>query len=205
MTSYRVSYFDVDGGRAEPIRIALHAAGIAFEDRRLSFQEFGEKRGSFRFTCVPTVEIDGHEFTQSNALIRYTGKLAGLYPENALQALYCDEAMDAVEDLTSHIARTMRMQGEELRTARAALVDGWIPVYLKGLAALLQRGGGQYFADGRFTVADLKVSGIVGWLSHGALDHIPQDLVQNVAPTLAEHAGQVMQQPAVAAYYAGRK
>jgi glutathione S-transferase len=204
MTNFRVTYFDVDGGRAEPIRIALHSAGIPFEDHRISFQEFGESRQKYRFTCVPTVEIDGQEVTQSNALSRYAGKLAGLYPEDALQALYCDEVMDAVEDVTFHIARTMRMQGEELRAAREQLVEGWLPIYLKGLTALLARGGGTYFADNRLTVADLKVSGLVGWLTHGGLDHIPGDLVAKLAPGLAEHAGRIVQEPIVAAYYASR-
>ena len=205
MTDYRVTYFDIDGGRVEPIRIAFHAAGIPFEDRRLSFEEFGNTREQFRFTCVPTVDIDGQEFTQSTALSRYAGKLAGLYPKDDLQALYCDEAMGAVEDVTTHVGRTMRMQGDEQRQAREQLAEGWLPIYLKGLAVLLERGGGQYFADGKLTVADLSVAGLVGWLTHGGLDHLPAGLVQNVAPTLAEHAGRIMQEPAVAAYYASRQ
>jgi glutathione S-transferase len=204
MTDYRLSYFDIDGGRAEPVRIAFHAAGIPFEDHRLSFEEFGQTRQGFRFTCVPVLAIDGVQVTQSTAQSRYVGKLAGLYPEDPLQALYCDEAMGAVEDVTFHIGRTMRMQGDEQRAAREELAKGWLPVYLKGLAQLLERGGGQYFADGRLTVADLHVAGLVGWLSHGALDHIPGDLVQNVAPTLADHAARIMQEPQVAAYYASR-
>jgi glutathione S-transferase len=204
MTDYRLSYFDVDGGRAEPVRIALHAAGIPFEDHRLSFQEFGETRKQFRFTCVPVLEIDGAQVTQSTALARYAGKLAGLYPEDAIQALYCDEAMGAVEDLTVHVGRTMRMQGDELRAAREALAESWIPVYLRGFAEMLERGGGRYFADGRLTVADLAVAGVTGWISHGALDHIPSDLVTKITPALAEHAGRVFQEPQVAAYYASR-
>lgn len=205
MTSYRLTYFDIDGGRAEPVRIALHAAGIKFEDHRISFQEFGEGRQQFPFTCVPVLEIDGKAVTQSIPLARFAGKLAGLYPEDPLQALYCDEAMGAVEDATTHVGRTMRMQGDELRAARTGLVEGWLPVYLKGLAGLLQRGGGKYFADSRLTVADIMVAGLVGWLSHGALDHIPVDLVSGVAPELAEHAARVMLEPKVAAWYAARK
>jgi glutathione S-transferase len=99
----------------------------------------------------------------------------------------------------------MRLQGDELKQAREQLVASWIPVYLKGLARLLERGGGKYFADGKLTVADLTVAGLVGWLTHGGLDHIPADLVQKVAPTLAEHVGRIMQEPAVAAYYASRQ
>ena len=41
MTTYRLTYFDFDGGRGEPIRLALHAGGIEFEDHRISFAEFG--------------------------------------------------------------------------------------------------------------------------------------------------------------------
>lgn len=205
MTDYRLTYFDVDGGRAEPLRIALHAAGVAFEDNRLSFEDFGATRNKLRFTCVPVLEIDGAPVTQSNALTRYVGKIAGLYPEDALQALYCDEVMGAVEDVTFHIGRTMRMQGDELRAAREALVEGWLPIYLRGLAELLARGGGEYFADGRLTVADLKVLTLTGWLGSGMLDHIPQDLVRKLAPTLAEHQARTAAAPPVVAYYASRK
>ena len=79
MTSYKLTYFDFDGGRAEPIRIAFHTAGIKFEDNRLSFPEFGEMRQSTRFNSVPVLEIDGAAVTQSSALGRYVGKMAGLY------------------------------------------------------------------------------------------------------------------------------
>ena len=78
MSNYKVTYFDFDGGRGEPVRIALHAAGIAFEDVRWSFPEFGKNRGSLRFNAVPTLEIDGKVITQSNAISRYIGKMAGI-------------------------------------------------------------------------------------------------------------------------------
>ena len=91
MANYKLTYFDMDGGRAEPIRMAFHAAGIAFEDHRISFQDFMEMRDGFRFRCVPILEIDGAAVTQSNAMCQYVGKMAGLYPDDDLQALYCDE------------------------------------------------------------------------------------------------------------------
>lgn len=205
MTSYKLTYFDFDGGRGEPIRIALHAARIDFDDHRISFAEFGEIRRRLPFTCVPVLEIDGAPVTQSNALCRYAGKLAGLYPDDDLQALYCDEAMGASEDLTNHVVATFGLEGDDLRRAREKLVDGPLRIFLEGLAALLARGGGTYFAARRLTVADLKVFVQVRSLRSGMLDHVPADLVDGVAPSLVEHAARIESEPRVAAYYAARE
>ena len=203
MTTHKLTYFDIDGGRAGPIRIAFHAAGIDFEDVRISFPEFMEQRQSMRFHCVPTLEIDGVEVTQSNAMCRYVGKLAGLYPEDALQALYCDEALGAVEDVLHHMVHTFGLEGDELKAAREKLVDGWVATFLKGLNEMLERGG-DYFADNRLTVADLKVAVLTGWLMSGDLDHVPTDVVQKNAPLLTEHAERVSKDPLVIAYNASR-
>ena len=204
MTSYALTYFDFAGGRGEPIRIALHAAGIPFEDIRLSFAEFSKMRQETRFNALPVLEIDGAAVTQSNAISRYVGKLAGLYPEDDLQALYCDETLHAVEDISHYIGRTLGLEGEELRAAREKLVDGWLTIFVKGLGALLERGGGQYFVDKRLTIADLKVLMLTRWLRSGALDHVPKDLVDRIASNLVEHQVRIDADPLVKAYYASR-
>ncbi|MGW8194835.1 MAG: glutathione S-transferase family protein, partial [Desulforhopalus sp.] len=200
----KLTYFDIDGGRAEPIRIALHTAGIAFEDHRISFDEFSEIRANMRFTCVPVLEIDGDQITQSNALSRYVGKIAGLYPADDLQALYCDEVLGALEDLTHHIVQTFGLEEEELRLAREKLVDGWLSIFLRGLEQLLIRGGGKYFADNQLTVADLRAFVQTRSLCTGILDYVPTDIVQRLAPRLFEHKERIDADPRVRAYYATR-
>jgi len=202
MSKYKLTYFDFNGGRGEPIRIAFHAAGIDFEDHRIPFEEFMKTRGEMRFTCTPVLEIDGATVTQSNSILRYVGKMAGLYPKDDIQALYCDEAMDAVEDLLHQIVQTLGLEGDELKAAREKLAEGWISVYLKGLAEILQRAGGEYFADNRLTVADLKVYVQVRSLRAGTLDHVPRDLVDKLAPGLVQHEERVGNDPIVTAYYA---
>ncbi len=204
MPRYKLTYFDVDGGRAEPIRIAFHAAGIDFEDDRISFDEFSEMRSGARFTCIPVLEIDGAQITQSNAISRYIGKMAGLYPEDDLQALYCDEVLGALEDLTHHIVQTFGLEGDEFRLAREKLVDGWLSIFLRGLDQLLLRGGGKYFADNKMTVADLRAFVQTRSLCSGVLDYVPTDIVQRVAPGLFEHKERINSDPRVKAYYATR-
>ncbi len=199
MTRFKLTYFDIDGGRGEPIRLAFRLGGIEFEDVRLKGPEFREARESFRFHALPVLEIDGQQVTQSNSMLRYVGKLADLYPTDDLQALYCDEAMGAVEDLNHAVGRTFGLKGEAMKQAREELVRGRLATYLKGLDALLARGGGEYFADARLTVADLKVFVETRTLARGVLDHVPTDLVERLAPALAEHRERIATDPRVVA------
>ncbi|MDH3202388.1 MAG: glutathione S-transferase [Myxococcales bacterium] len=203
MPKLKLTYFDIHGGRGEPARLAMHIGGVDFEDHRISFQQFGNARSSFPFNRVPALDIDGIELSQCNTISRYVGKLAGLYPSDPLQAAFCDEAMDAVEDIVSKVVATFPIQDEaEKKAARQALADGPITVYLQQLQALLESRGGEYFADGRLTVADLKVMVWVRSLRSGILDHIPQDLADNVAPLLVEHLARIESNPKIREYYA---
>jgi glutathione S-transferase len=202
MTQLKLSYFDMNGGRAEPVRLALAIGGVPFEDHRFAFPEFAEIRKTVPFGQVPVLHVDGTLVTQSDAILRYAGKLAGLYPTDAFQALLCDEVAYVVEENSVKMGPTFRMTGEEQKTARLALVNGSIPVYLAWLQARLQANGGEYFADKRLTVADLKVFVDVRGLNSGRLDHVPTDLVAKVAPALNAHMDRIAKLTAVVAYYA---
>jgi len=205
MTALQLHYFDMHGGRAEPVRLALHLGGVAFDDHRFAFSEFPEFRKTTPFGQVPTMHVDGVQFTQCDALLRYAGQLAGLYPSNPLQALYCDEVTYVVEDAGVKLGPTFRMSGEEQKAARLALVHGYMPVYLAWLQQRLLAQGGEFFADGRLTVADLKVFVDVRGLNSGRFDHVPTDLVERVAPALNAHMQRIADMPAIQAYYAKTK
>ena len=202
MPQLKLNYFDFHGGRAEPVRLALHLGGVAFEDHRFTFPEFAAFRTTTPFGQVPTLHVDGVQVTQSDAILRYAGKLAGLYPTDPLQALLCDEVAYVVEEASVRIGPTFRMSGEEQKAARLALVNGSMPVYLAWLQAQLEAHGGEFFADNRLTVADLKVFVEVRGLNSGRLDHVPTDLVERVAPALNAHMQRVASTPGVQAYYA---
>jgi glutathione S-transferase len=202
MPQLKLTYFDVHGGRGEPARLAMHIGGIPFEDHRFAFPEFPEVRKTTPFGQVPTLHVDGTVVTQCDAIARYVGKLAGLYPTDAYQALLCDEVMSVVEDANVRLAPTFRMTGEEQKEARLALVNGAMPMYLAWLQSRLIAQGGEYFADNRLTVADLKVFVDVRGLNSGRLDHVPTDLVEKVAPALNAHMQRIAGLPAVLQYYA---
>jgi len=159
-------------------------------------------RNSTPLNQVPVLHVDGVQVTQSDAITRYVGKLAGLYPVDAYQALLCDEVLGAVEDVNIKLGTTFGLTGDALKDARTALVNGALPQYLGWLQTQLQAHGGAYFADQRLTIADLKVFVMVRGLTSGRLDHVPTDLVDKVAPLLAAHTQRIAQTPAIAQYYA---
>jgi prostaglandin-H2 D-isomerase / glutathione transferase len=201
MDQLKLTFFDFPGGRAEPARLAMHIGGIPFEDYRFAPNTFAEVRKTTPLNQVPTLHVNGIQITQSDAITRYAGKLAGLYPADPYQALLCDEIMGGLEDVNIKLGATFGLSGEALETARNTLVSGALPQYLRWLEQQLVSHGGEYFADNRLTIADLKAFVLIRWLCSGKLDHIPVQLVDTVAPKLLAHQLRIANTPAIAEYY----
>ena len=204
MNKRKLTYFDFSGGRAEPARLAMHIGGIPFEDDRFPPKDFAEVRKSTPLSQVPTLHVNDAQVTQSDAITRYVGKLAGLYPVDEFQALLCDEVMHALEDINIKIGATFGMEGDTLKAAREALLTGPFPQYMQWLQNQLEKQGGEYFADHRLTIADLKALVILRWLSSGVLDHIPKDWLATEFPKLVTYMNHIAALPAISQYYASR-
>ncbi len=206
MPRLELTYFDMQGGRGEPARLTLHIGGVPFEDRRVPFADWEALKPKTPFGGIPVLKVDGQELAQSNAINRYIGRLTGLYPEDPLQAAFCDEAMDAIEDISVELIRTFSIADEaEKKKQRQALAEGPLRFYLERLQRRLEARGGEWFADGRLTVADLKVFLWIRHLKSGQLDYLPTDLPDRVAPLLVKHFERVREHPKVKAYYAAAK
>lgn len=202
MPELKLRYFDFNGGRGEAARLAMAIGNVPFEDERIRIEDWPNVKGTTPFGQLPVLHVDGEEITQTNTINRYVGRLAGLYPENDLEAARCDEVMSAIEDVMFQIVPTLFMQDEDQkRTAREALADGPIPLVVTRLGEMLERRGGEYFADGRLTVADLKVFLWVRYLRSDMLDYVPTSIVDDHAPGLVNHFEQVNAHPAIVAWY----
>jgi hypothetical protein len=57
----KLVYFEL-GGRGEQIRIACAVAGLKFTDERLSFPEFGKRKGEFPTGAIPVWMEDGESY-----------------------------------------------------------------------------------------------------------------------------------------------
>lgn len=205
MNELKLVYFDIHGARGEAARLAMAIGKVPFEDDRVKFADWPGRKPGTPFGALPVLEVDGQTVAQSNGINRYVGKLAGLYPSDAWQAALCDEAMDAVEEIATRLWSTMAMPEAEKKAQRESLAAGPLSHSLDRLQRRLVAHGGQYFADSRLTVADLKVFVWIRHLRSGQLDHVPVDLPDRVAPGLVDHHDRVKADPTVKAYYAERK
>jgi prostaglandin-H2 D-isomerase / glutathione transferase len=98
----KLYYFDLKG-KGEPIRLICAYAGLELEDHRfISRDEFLAMKEGTRlpFGQVPMLEVDGkHNLVQTSAIMRYLGKLSGLYPQDdPILAAKVDAAMDQETD-----------------------------------------------------------------------------------------------------------
>src|SRR5258708_32515588 len=59
MAKLKLTYFDFDGGRGEPARLALHIGGIAFQGHRLSGKGWPGVLGMMPFLANAPPEVDG--------------------------------------------------------------------------------------------------------------------------------------------------
>src|ERR1700758_1259564 len=141
MAKLKLTYFDFDGGRGEPARLALHIGGVAFGDQRITGKDWPAFRDKTPFFALPTLEVDGQVVSQSNSINRYVGKLSGLYPKDDWQALLCDEVMDAAEDISVRIGNTMSLSDDAKKVAREELAAGPITRYLEQFQARLTAAG----------------------------------------------------------------
>lgn len=193
IVSLRLRYFPFPG-RAGPIRDALNIGKVAFEDVHVPPEQFGQRRaaGEFPFGGLPVLDVETTEgkvcSAQSNAILRFAGKLSGLYPEDdPVQALKVDEALDLGEDINGLIGPSLHEQDTEKKMAmRKVLAEDTLPFWAGCFERLLVVNGNTGFIVGNsLSVADLKLYWIIDWLTSGMLDGIPTTLFDGFATVVA--------------------
>lgn len=206
MPQLRLTYFD-SPGRAEPVRIALFAAGLPFEDRRLKFPEFMalKQQGAFPLGSVPVLEVDGRPMTQTGAMLRYAAHLGGkgLYPSDARAAFVVDSVIDTLNDTVSHALTPSLFERdmEKKLEMRRALVAGPLSAALRYLEGLAAESEGPFLVGAELTVADILVGVTVKQYRSGALDGIGPEVLEPY-PRLRAIGDAFAAHPAVVSWYA---
>src|SRR5690349_889832 len=156
MKKPKLTYFDAPVSRGEECRLALHLAGIDFEDQRISAAAWPAMKEQTPYGGLPVLELPGQPpLAHSNAILVLIGRRYGLHPADDFEAARHEGMMQHVEDLRGVVGPTSRMDDAEKKKAREGMVAGFLPAWAR--AAEKNITGEPFFGGAKIHVVDLKL------------------------------------------------
>lgn len=172
MTRPSLTYFDAPVSRGEECRLALHLAGVEFDDRRIKGPDWPALKPTTPYGAMPFLTLPGKPpIAHANAILVFIGRQHDLHPTDAFEAARHEGMMQHVEDLRAVVSPTIAMPPDEKQRARERIARDVLPAW----AAAAERNitGEPFFAGGKLHVVDLKLHMAVRWFNGGKVDHIP--------------------------------
>jgi prostaglandin-H2 D-isomerase / glutathione transferase len=199
MAKPKLIYFDAPVSRGEECRLALHLAGIDFDDLRIKFADWPAMKGETPYGSLPVLELPGHPpLAQSNAILVLIGRRHGLHPTEDFEAARHEGMMQHVEDLRAVVGPTIRMDDAAKKAAREAMVVDFLPAWAR--AAEKNIPGEPFFGGAKLHVVDLKLHMAVRWFIGGKVDHIPATIFADYPKLMRIHDA-VRDHPNVKSWY----
>ena len=169
-------------GRGEAVRIAMFASGIKHTDKFLLFSEYQEVKSTSQDWAwkngLPVLGVDGKEFTQSLAQLRYAGKKAGLYPTADVDALAVDEILDITQDILTRSPSDSDENVKLKKRAEYAAPGGKMHSLVSLLEQRATETDSPWMVGQEMSVADLAVYfSVLKMLRDGDFDGVLADYV----------------------------
>lgn len=196
MASLEIVYFPIKG-RAEAARLLLHVGGVPFKNTHVG-EEFSAQKadGAYQYDQVPIMLVDGVQFAQSSAIIRYCAQVAGLVPQAPIDVLAADEYLSVCDEFLIKFPFTYKVGEENAKKAREVFMEVEMPRLIGGMeraVASREEGAEPWLVGGQMTYADITVYATLDMFKKGVVDHIPTDfldkypLVNNAWRAVEEH------------------
>jgi len=183
----KLTYFDFPGGRGEDCRLALHLAGVEFEDDRVPPNKtWLERKAGTPFGALPVLTVEGKgAVAQSNAILPFIGRQHGMHPTDAFEAARHEALLAAVEDLRTALSAASPSSDDPTRQEkREAFASGPMQQWGRNFEAQIE---GPFVAGESLSVADLKIYVLMKWFIGGGVDHVPTDVFKDFTKLSALH------------------
>jgi len=206
--------------------MALRYGEVEFQDERIDYHEIRRRRKNGhlgKFAVVPVLEVctDTGEkklFNQSNGILRFVGRIVGLYPVDGLDQLAVEEIIEAIAEINARLlpawyaaacARSLKtgepgvlLSAGQLEELEVFLNEDVIPSKLKLLEVALTKGverghSGPWFLGTKLSIADLSCATLVHELMGGQGPPSIRPSVLDLCPELRKHAARVYALPAL--------
>ena len=187
-------YYTRSRGRAETTRWMLAVNQIPFENTLIDTPEklaALRTTGKLPFDQMPLLEIDGHNLSQSSAMIRYLARRGGFYGDTDTDALWCDLIAGAVSDFAETGLKAMFQPTDEIAIReQQATFAKFAPCF----EVRLKKNGTGFFSGTRLSFADVimaeALSSYLEWIPH----------ILEPTPLLKALNETVLRQPGIKAY-----
>lgn len=167
--SVKLHYFDATG-RANQIRLALAAGGVAFEDVKADYPPTPESKANWSkltngttLFAVPILTVDEQVYVQSSAILRKAGRMGDLHmtiandADGDKAAYFLDRAIADAEDLRTSSYGAMNMFGAT-KEKTDNFVHHKLPETIACLEKQLVAEGGDYFGgSSTISLADIAL------------------------------------------------
>ncbi|KAG2488828.1 hypothetical protein HYH03_012627 [Edaphochlamys debaryana] len=200
--AYKLHYF-AGPGRAEAARLLFAIGNVPFEDVHYTYETLAAFKPKAPFGQVPVLELaDGKMLAQSGAIDRYVAKLAGLYPEDPLDAARADMVAFHMVDFMDLFMPTWSMAPEERAKARQAILEGKGKDKLLSLSKIIEEAeaAGGWVAGGKMSYADVIVYVYLSGIVSKRMEGVPPNLLDSY-PVLKAFRNKVAKLPPVLAFY----
>jgi hypothetical protein len=153
---------------------------------------------------LPIIRTPEGTIAESNALLRYTGALAGLEPEDLYTRAKVDELVEVINGWRAAFTPTFSIEDlDEKIAARQALFaeDGKMDRALKAISKVFEQSSTGWLANTEsMSIADVKGFMDTFMMFSGQFDGITADMLANYPSLLAFHE-KMSNEPLVKDYY----
>jgi glutathione S-transferase len=202
---HEVVYFDTPGF-AEVSRFCLGISGLEWKNTFVNWDGYLEmkNKGELPWGYLPIIRTPQGIVAESNALLRYTGALAGLEPKDLYTRAKVDELVEVINGWRTYFTPTFSIEDlDEKIVARQALFaeGGKMDLAMKAISEIFEQSSTGWLANTEsMSIADVKGFMDTFMLFSGEFDGITTDMLAKYPSLLAFHE-KMSNNPLVKNYY----
>ena len=162
-------YYFEGRGRADQIRWLLAATGVSFVQRNIdTHQKFLMVKASLPFGKVPYLQIDGVGLVETQSILRYLAKRAGIDGKTELEKTVTDVYVESIRDMIGPVMGVpfMRYRLKNDKVKLTEFKETMIDTFHKNATnfeQILTRNGGLYLVGDSMTWADILLVHALTW------------------------------------------
>uniref|UniRef100_A0AC35UF48 Glutathione transferase n=1 Tax=Rhabditophanes sp. KR3021 TaxID=114890 RepID=A0AC35UF48_9BILA len=161
MTNFKLTYFD-SMGRAEVIRAMFNYRDVAFEDERISHEDWLKIKETFAFKQLPMLTINGtDQLFESRAIELFIAKELGLMPTSNLDQAKVAQFILNHDSLYVHWSLLFEKDEEVKEVANKEFLKNHVLPFLFKYNECLKSNQTSYLVADTLTLADFAFYQIV--------------------------------------------